>query len=210
MAYDDDKGKVGQNWVWFVQINPRTCTRTYGSYPCFASGGQCAYSWSTCEYPSAFGFSDTSKVYYFSSKHGKKVQAFAYFPVMPTLLSVSDLATELNPNKSTTLNARMQLTFEDVKNPPPFNSEKGAGKYYEYRNSTFWRIFTKIYEESYRYCRIRIYEGLAEYTTIADFKDHYQNEHDFAEDDTDVPSEQKAKLILCGFKHAIDALKETL
>jgi hypothetical protein len=45
-------------------------------------------------------------------------------------------------------------------------------------------------------------------STIVGFLDHYQNEHDFAELDTDLPSEQKAELALCGFKHAIDARQD--
>jgi len=165
MAYDDDKGKVGQEWVWYVEIEPRTCDEIYGTAPCTASGGQCGYSWATCEDRNNFDL--TTRTFKFSSKKGMPV--FIGTEVMPTLLSVGDIPTEINPDKSTTLNARVQLTFEDVADPPPMDSDKGAGKFYEYRDSTFWRIFTRIYRESYKYCQMRIYEGLASYTSLNDF-----------------------------------------
>ena len=166
MAYDADKGKVGQNWVWYVEIEPRTCDNVYGVNPCTASGAQCAYSWATCE--DLPNFVLTNRTFKFSSKEGEKV--FAGTAVMPTLERVSDIPTEIDPKKSTTINARMSLTFQDVKDPPPMDSDKGAGKYYTYRDATFWRIFTRIYRESYKYCTMRIYEGLASYTSINDFK----------------------------------------
>jgi hypothetical protein len=47
-------------------------------------------------------------------------------------------------------------------------------------------------------------------TALSGFGERYQNEHRYAERDTDIPQEQKAGLILCGFKHAIDGQKQTL
>jgi len=165
MVWADDIGKIGQNWVYYVEILPRACANTYGVAPCTASGGQCAYSWATCEDPDNFVLTTTT--FKFSSKEGPKI--FEGTQVQPTLISVSDLPTEINPNKSTTINARIQLTFEDVKNPPPLHSEKGAGKFHTYRNSTFWRIFNRIYRESYKYCTLRLYEGISSYTLLSQF-----------------------------------------
>jgi len=165
MAWSADISKIGQSWVYYVEILPRTCSNVYGVAPCTASGGQCAYSWATCEDPDNFVLTTTT--FKFSSKEGQKI--FEGTQVQPTLVSVSDLPTEINPNKSSTINARVQMTFEDVKNPPPLHSEKGAGKFHEYRNSTFWRIFTRIYRESYKYCILRLYEGLPSYTQLSDF-----------------------------------------
>lgn len=47
-------------------------------------------------------------------------------------------------------------------------------------------------------------------TALVRFKERYQDEHYYAERDTDVTQEQKVKLILCGFKHAIDGERQTL
>jgi hypothetical protein len=165
LAYSDDIGKVGKNWVHYVEILPRTCDNVYGVAPCTASGGQCAYSWATCEDKDNFVLTTTT--FKFSSKNGSKI--FDGTQVQPTLVTVSEIPTEIDPNKSVTINARMQLIFEDVKNPPPFHSEKGTGKFHPYRNSTFWNIFTRIYRESYKYCVLRIYEGLSSYTQLSDF-----------------------------------------
>jgi hypothetical protein len=165
MVYSDDIKKIGQSWVYYVEILPRTCSNVYGVAPCTASGGQCAYSWATCEDPANFVLTTTT--FKFSSKEGTKI--FEGTQVQPTLVSVSDLPTEIDPNKSVTINARVQLTFEDVKDPPPLHSDKGTGKFHAYRNSTFWRIFTRIYRESYKYCILRLYEGLPSYTQLSDF-----------------------------------------
>lgn len=165
MAYSDDIKKIGQNWVWYVEIYPRVCSLIYGNSPCTASGGQCAYSWATCEDPDNFDLTTTA--FKFSSKQGLKI--FEGTQVQPTLERVSNIPTEINPDKSTTINARVQMTFEDVKDPPPFHPEKGSGKFYEYRDSTFWRIFTRIYRESYKYCTLKLYEGLSDYTSVSDF-----------------------------------------
>lgn len=166
MAWADDIGKLGKNWVWYVEIEPRTCDEVYGVAPCTASGGQCAYSWATCEDPANFDL--TTRIFKFASKKGGLT--FPGEQVQPTLIAVSDLPTEIDPKKFTTINARIQLTFEDVVNPPPIDVDKGAGKFYAYGTSTFWRIFQRIYRESYKYCAIRIYEGLPEYTTLGDYK----------------------------------------
>jgi len=163
--YDSDIKKLGQNWVWYVEIEPRTCDNVYGNSPCTASGGQCAYSWATCEDKDNFVL--TSRIFKFSSKHGFKI--FDGEEVQPTLTAVSDIPTEIDPKKSITINARVQITFEDVPNPTPFDSDKGTGKFYEYRDATFWRIFLRIYRESYKYCSLRLYEGLSSYTSLSDF-----------------------------------------
>lgn len=42
------------------------------------------------------------------------------------------------------------------------------------------------------------------------FANRYQQEHGFAETETAIAADKKAELILCGFRHAIDGLKETL
>ncbi|MHA1344992.1 MAG: hypothetical protein ACTSO3_01195 [Candidatus Heimdallarchaeaceae archaeon] len=165
MAWDADKGKVGQNWIYYVEILPRTCSLVYGDSPCIASGGQCAYSWATCEDVANFDLNTTT--YKFSSKFGGKV--FEGTQIQPSLTSISSIPTEINPNKSITINARLVLTFEDVEDPPPFHSEKGSGKFYPYRKGTFWRIFTRIYRESYKYCTLKLYEGLPSYTSLNDF-----------------------------------------
>jgi len=165
MAWSDDIGKIGRSWVWYIEIEPRACANVYGNSPCTASGGQCGYSWATCEDPNNFVLDTVT--YKFSSKDGPKI--FDGTQVQPTLVSVSDMPTEINPDKSTTINARVQMTFEDVKNPPPLHSDKGAGKFHAYRNATFWRIFTRIYRESYKYCTLRLYEGLSTYTQLSDF-----------------------------------------
>lgn len=48
-------------------------------------------------------------------------------------------------------------------------------------------------------------------TTLPGFQERYENEHEFAERDTQIDdSNLKAELILCGFKHAIDAFEKTL
>lgn len=167
MAWADDKGKIGQDWVWYVEIRPRTCDEVYGTAPCTASGGQCAYSWATCE--DVDNFNLTTRTFKFSSKNGKHI--FKGENIQPTLNSVSDIPTEIDPKKSVTINARVQLMFEDVKNPPPIDSDKGGGKFYDYTSSgaTFWRIFLRIYRESYKYCSLKLYEGLASYTSLSDF-----------------------------------------
>ena len=46
--------------------------------------------------------------------------------------------------------------------------------------------------------------------TLPGFKAEYEAEHNFAERDTQVDESLKAELILCGFKHAIVAQKQTL
>jgi hypothetical protein len=165
MARDDDIAKIGQEWVYYVEIIPRTCSLTYGVAPCTASGGQCAYAWATCEDQDNFDLNTTT--FKFSSKNGGHILRGEQ--IQPTLVSLSDLPTEIDPNKSLTINARIDLIFEDVKNPPPFHSEKGAGKFYAYRNSTFWRIFKRIYRESYKYCTLKLYEGLPSYTSLSEF-----------------------------------------
>lgn len=48
-------------------------------------------------------------------------------------------------------------------------------------------------------------------TTLTGFQERYENEHEFAERDIQInDSNLKAELILCGFKHAIDAFEKTL
>lgn len=47
-------------------------------------------------------------------------------------------------------------------------------------------------------------------TTLPGFAERYKTEHDFAEKDTQINADMKAKLILCGFKHAMDALDQTI
>ena len=47
-------------------------------------------------------------------------------------------------------------------------------------------------------------------TALAVFWEWYDNEHKYADRDADVQPEDKVRLILCGFKHAIDAEKKTL
>ena len=165
MAYADDIKKIGQEWVYYVEIIPRTCSEIYGTSPCTASGGQCAYSWSTCEDKDNFDLTTTT--FKFSSRDGAKI--FEGTQVQPSLESVSDLPTEINPSKSITINARISMIFEDVKNPPPFHPEKGAGKFYAYRDATFWKIFAQIYKESFKYCTVKLYEGLSSYTNVSDF-----------------------------------------
>lgn len=165
MAWADDIGKIGQSWVHYVRIKPRTCSLVYGNSPCTASGGQCAYSWATCEDKDNFDL--TTKTFEFSSKEGPKI--FDGTQVIPSLEKVAELPTEINPSKSITINARVQLTFQDVKDPPAFDADKGAGKYHTYRNSTFWRIFKRVYRESFKYCEVELYEGLPSYTSLSDF-----------------------------------------
>ena len=165
MAWADDIDKIGQSWVHYIRIKPRVCTNTYGNSPCTASGGQCAYSWATCEDKDNFTLG--TRTFEFSSKEGPKI--FDGTQVQPTLEKVNELPTEINPSKSITINARVQLTFQDAKNPPPFDSDKGAGKFYTYRDGTFWRIFKRIYRESFKYCILELYEGLPSYTSISDF-----------------------------------------
>jgi hypothetical protein len=46
--------------------------------------------------------------------------------------------------------------------------------------------------------------------SLSDFAGYYTTEHDFAERDTNIPEEDKAPLILCGIRHAIDGLSKTL
>ena len=47
-------------------------------------------------------------------------------------------------------------------------------------------------------------------TSLPGFETIYEHEHQYAEQDTQVDSSLKAKLILCGFKHAIDAMEQNL
>jgi hypothetical protein len=47
-------------------------------------------------------------------------------------------------------------------------------------------------------------------TSLPGFKEFYETEHQFAEQETNIASGLKAKAILCGFKHAIDAFEKTL
>ena len=46
-------------------------------------------------------------------------------------------------------------------------------------------------------------------STLPGFKDRYDNEHSWADRDTDVPADKEVLLILCGFKSAIDGLNKT-
>ena len=52
--------------------------------------------------------------------------------------------------------------------------------------------------------------GVGDPATPDEFAERYQTEHDYAERDALVPENEKAKLILCGFKHAIEGLNKTL
>jgi hypothetical protein len=55
-----------------------------------------------------------------------------------------------------------------------------------------------------------IEEGITQAQSIPDFEDEYADEHDHSEQSTDLPEDQKDDLILCGFRHAIQALEENL
>lgn len=46
--------------------------------------------------------------------------------------------------------------------------------------------------------------------SLSEFAAFYMTEHGFAERDTDIPEGDKAPLILCGIRHAINGLSETL
>lgn len=46
--------------------------------------------------------------------------------------------------------------------------------------------------------------------TLPGFADRYRTEHEYAERDAVVPADTKAGLVLCGFRHAIEALKKTV
>jgi hypothetical protein len=47
-------------------------------------------------------------------------------------------------------------------------------------------------------------------TTLPGFRELYETEHQFAEQETNIDPDLKAEVILCGFKHAIDAFEKTL
>ncbi|MGB3479296.1 MAG: hypothetical protein WBB67_09060 [bacterium] len=47
-------------------------------------------------------------------------------------------------------------------------------------------------------------------TTLPGFRELYEIEHQFAEQETNINSALKAEVILCGFKHAIDAFEKNL
>ena len=55
-----------------------------------------------------------------------------------------------------------------------------------------------------------IEEQLHAATTLPGFRQRYQTEHTFAEQETHVDPEKKASLVLCGFRHATDALDQLL
>ena len=53
---------------------------------------------------------------------------------------------------------------------------------------------------------LKIYEG----DQPSEFSEKYKLEHEFAEDDTSLPYGEKPALILCGFNHALEGLRQTL
>jgi len=55
-----------------------------------------------------------------------------------------------------------------------------------------------------------IEDAIAIADNLPGFADRYQTEHDFSENDTNLPQEEKAGLILCGFDQAIEGLEKTL
>ena len=47
-------------------------------------------------------------------------------------------------------------------------------------------------------------------TMIPEFHEFYKEEHEYAEKETNIDPNVKAEVILCGFKHAIDAFEQLM
>lgn len=161
--YDADMSLPSRRLVHLVVVELDRCGNVYGDAPCAASGGQCYYSWASCE--DKANYLRAKRSYSFVSRGGAGVSVAG---ALPYLAEVSPLSTEIDPERSLTVDSRMQFLFDDDVAPVPADHDKGAGKYDATRDGTFWKNLVAR-NPNFRGRRVRLYEGLPGYS-MAEFK----------------------------------------
>jgi hypothetical protein len=140
MTYDSLKVLVGKESVTIVEIDLDSCSNTYGSAPCTASGLaalKCFNTYGTCQ--DTANFTKTTKTFRFSDRIIDGVQAAGDAPTFPTITGISHSPTQLTPSKGLGIRAtvKVQLTdhpWSDV-GVDPYLSDR---TYDPEERSTFW------------------------------------------------------------------------
>jgi hypothetical protein len=140
MTYDSLKALVGKESVTIVEIDLDSCSNTYGSAPCTASGLaalKCFNTYGTCQ--DTANFTKTTKTFRLSDRIIDGVQAAGDAPTFPTITGISHSPTQLTPSKGLGIRAtvKVQLTdhpWSDV-GVDPYLSDR---TYDPEERSTFW------------------------------------------------------------------------
>ena len=114
MTYDSLKVLVGKESVTIVEIDLDSCSNTYGSAPCTASGLaalKCFNTYGTCQ--DTANFTKTTKTFRFSDRIIDGVQAAGDAPTFPTITGISHSPTQLTPSKGLGIRATVKVQLTD-------------------------------------------------------------------------------------------------
>jgi hypothetical protein len=143
MPYSDQKEKLGREPVAILELEIDTCSLTYGSSPCTASGPaatKCFNCLSTCQ--DTANYTKTTKTFRFSSVRIDELQGDDDTPTFPTIMGISTAPTVLTPGKgfgirSTCSIKLMDHTFNDV----GYDKYLSGRTYVADEQGSFWSKF---------------------------------------------------------------------
>lgn len=128
------------------------CSNEYGQAPCTAAGGDCRFTWRTCE--DTANFTQSTRQYKFTNRGGAYVSG-----AMPLLRSLSEQSpTEIYPDRFQTARAEMVFELDDDDALPYSDPTKTTGIA---DSGRFWRNLLAR-NPNFVYRKVELYEGFAE------------------------------------------------
>lgn len=140
MPYSTQKQEFGNVPVYIMELDLDTCSLTYGTLPCTASGAagsECYNTFGTCQ--DTGNFTKATKTYRFSSVRIDDLQAAGDVPTIPSLTNVQTAPTILTPGKGFGVRSTCTVSLTDH----PFN-DRMVDDYVDNRSynpetqGTFW------------------------------------------------------------------------
>lgn len=159
-AYDDKRNALSHTPIWYIVMTLDTCTRTFGTSPCLATGAKCYNTFATCKYRSVFNKTTTDYEY---SSLGAPLP---FIGPRPYIKSVSLMPTEIKDAynaegkfsaPSLTSVGRVKIKMADE----PELTDVGLDLYRSSRSNfqgSYWRKWVER-NKFYFGRRIEIYEG---------------------------------------------------
>jgi len=170
MGYDEKRQALARTKYDLIVIELDFCSNTYGTSPCTAAGTpghECYNTYPTCHDTS--NFTKSSKIYKFTNIN----KPLPFDGVRPYIISLNELATEIQEKKSITQRVKVVIKDEpdelDIDTDPYYNTRKTRGTYWKKwlaRNPNYKGRVMKRYEG---------YDGLAEGEFVLKFQGILEN-----------------------------------